>query len=260
MNTEEIKELLKKHNIFPNKFLDQHFLIDEEILKREVGYAEVSKEDTVLEIGPGIGTLTRLLSKAAKKVIVIEKDQKFGQILKKIPNTEVIIADALEVDWPPADKILSNVPYSISSPLVFKILDTSIKLAVLCLQKEFAVRMAARPGTKDYSRLSVNCALRADVKLLEDVPKEKYYPVPEVNSTIVKLIPKEFNPPEKFDSIVRALFQHKNKKVRNALLDSYHEIGSKEEVEKLIKGLGEISQERVIDLEPGEIVKIARTI
>ena len=258
MQISEIKSLLKKHNIFPSKSLDQHFLIDEEVLKREVEYAEVCAEDTVLEIGPGIGTLTKLLAEKAKKVIVIEKDQRFKPILENIPNVEVIIGDALKVEWPECTKILSNVPYSISSPLVFKIIGQPITLAVLCLQKEFAARMAARAGTQDYSRLSVNCTLRADVKLLEDVPKEQYYPIPKVNSTVLKLVPKQFSPPAKFENIVRALFQHKNKKARNALLDSCHEIGTEEEVKKFVEKIGERAQKKVTDLTPEDIIHLSK--
>jgi len=254
----EIKRILSHAGINLSRRLDQHFLVDSRILQREVEYANVTKEDTVLEVGPGIGTLTRFLAKAAKKVIVIEKDRKFESFLYKIPNTEVIIADALEIDFPPCDKILGNLPYSISSDITFKILSQPIELAVLCYQKEFAERMAAKPGTKEYSRLSVNCFLRANVEMLENVSKAKYYPQPKVDSAIVRLTPKKIGLPEKFDSIVRALFQHKNQKVRNALIKSAHEFGTKEDAKKFIKKLGETADRRVRTLTPEEILELSK--
>jgi len=254
----EIKRILNQAGIRLSKRLDQHFLIDERVLQREVQYANITSEDTVLEIGAGIGTLTRFLAKSAKKVIVIEKDRKFESFLQAIPNAEVIIADALETDFPECDKIVSNLPYSISSALTFKVLLTPIELAVLCYQKEFAERMIAKPGTKDYSRLSVNCALRAGIEWLETVSKAKYYPQPKVDSAILRLIPKKIPLPEKFDAICRALFQHKNQKVRNALIKSAHEIGTKEDAQKFIKRVGAIVDRRVITLTPEEILGIAK--
>ncbi|HIJ98840.1 TPA: ribosomal RNA small subunit methyltransferase A [archaeon] len=253
----EVKRILNQAGINLSKRLDQHFLVDERILQREVEYANITKDDNVLEIGPGIGTLTRFLAKAAKKVVVIEKDRKFESFLFQIPNTEIIIADALKIDFPPCNKILGNLPYSISSDITFKILSAPIEIAVLCYQKEFAERMTAQPGTKDYSRLTVNCTLRADIELLETVSKTKYFPQPKVDSAIVRLTPKQITLPPKFDAIVRALFQHKNQKVRNALVKSAHEIGTKKDVEKFVEKLGAAAQKRVISLTPEEIAVIA---
>ena len=118
--------------------------------------------------------------------------------------------------------------------------------------------MIGEPGTKDYSRLTVNCSIRADVEILEGVSKAKYYPQPKVDSTIVKLTPKQIEIPEMFDSITRALFQHKNQKVRNALIKSAHEIGGKEKAEKFVKNLGETANRKVITLAPEEILELSK--
>ncbi|HIJ97577.1 TPA: hypothetical protein H1009_00650, partial [archaeon] len=112
MQITELKKTLNSAGIRLSKKLDQHFIIDGRILKREVDYAAVTFEETVLEIGPGIGTLTKYLANSAKKVMVFKKDKIFEPFLKEIPNTEVIIGDALKIEFPACDKILSNVPYS----------------------------------------------------------------------------------------------------------------------------------------------------
>lgn len=241
----------------PKKRFSQNFLIDEKVLEREVNYANISNSNVVLEIGAGFGSLTKFLVKKASKVIAIEKDPKFENFLKKT-GADIIIADALEIDFPEFDKIVSNIPYSISSDLTFKILNYNFDCAVLCYQKEFSQRMLANPGEKDYSRLSVNCSLRAEIELLENVPKEKFYPKPKVDSSIVRLIPKKIELPKKFSSIVRALFQHRNQKVRNALTHSAHEIGTKAEVKSFLGEISNFSDKKVFELTPEEILEISK--
>lgn len=259
MQLSNLKALLNEHGITARKSFDQHFIVDDSVLQREVEYAEISEKDIVLEIGAGPGILTEFLARSAKKVFVIEKDSRFKEILEKIPNTEVIIGDALDISFPECSKIVSNLPYSISSDITFKILKEPIELAILCYQKEFAERMTARPHTKEYSRLSVNCFLRAEIEILETVPKGKYWPIPEVDSSIVRLKPKKFEAPEKFDAICRALFQHKRKKARNALMDSWHEISeTKEEVKKFVEKIGAKAEKRVTELEPEEIIEMLK--
>ena len=120
---------------------------------RHVEYAEVSCNDTILEVGPGLGILTTRLAEQAKKVIAIEADAKLAAYLRDVlpDNVELIEGDALKVPFPPFDKFVSNIPYSISSPLIFKLLEHDFQRAAVMLQKEFADRMVARPNTDDYS-------------------------------------------------------------------------------------------------------------
>jgi len=258
MKLNQLKALLAKNDIVPRKREDQHFLTDDFVLEREVGYAGITGEDTVLEIGAGPGVLTEKITAKAGKVVVIEKDARFKPILDDIPGVEVIIGDAMEVEWPAFNKFLSNLPYTISSALTFKLLENDFDVAVLCYQKEFADRMVALPGTSDYSRLSVNCSLRAHVELMETVPFNKYWPQPKVNSAIVRLTKKQTGLPAAFDGVCKALFQHKNKKVRNALVDSFHEISSDEGAVKVwVESLWGIKDKRVRELTPGEVVGIS---
>ncbi|KXB00304.1 hypothetical protein AKJ47_00875 [candidate division MSBL1 archaeon SCGC-AAA261G05] len=223
------KKILREHDIRLRKKSGQSQIIDEEVLERLVEPGKLSQEDTILEIGPGIGNLTDLLIQRAGRVIAIENDERLVKVLDErfsdVENLEVIQGDALEVDFPDFDKIISNLPFSISSEITFKILRQDFKLGVLMYQREFAQRMTASSGSSDYGRLSVNVFYRAKVEEVGEVPSSAFIPQPEVNSTILKLELRE--PPFKVDDeglfsrVLRAAFQHRRQKVRNALIHSF---------------------------------------
>ncbi len=235
------KHLLRLYNFFPRKRLGQNFIVNSDILRRLVSRASMTKNDIVLEVGAGLGFLTPLLSRDCKKVIAVEVDPKLVRILKEqlrgLENVDLIEGDILKVSLPPFNKVVSAPPYSISSPLLFHLLKRKFDWAVLILQKEFAERLAASVGTKDYGRLTVTISYRADVELLDYVPKEMFYPPPHVDSIMVCLKPREpsfqVEDEEIFFELVRALFTQRNKKVRNALIPFLRkrEISRKEAVE-----------------------------
>lgn len=207
--------------------LGQNFLTDKNIAKRETQYAEISDKDTVLEIGPGKGILTDILAEKAKKVIAIEYDKKLISDLEKIlpGNVELIHGDAVRIDFnalPKFNKVVSNLPFQISSKITFKLLDYDFDIAVLIYQKEFASRMIANVGTKDYSRLSVNVFYKAYCDILETIPKCCFNPMPKVDSCIVKLIPKKkpaFRVIDEkfFFEFIRNLFNNRRKKINNII-------------------------------------------
>jgi len=204
--------------------LSQNFLIDDRVAERQIKYAELNDRDIVLEIGPGNGVLTKKIAKIAK-VIAIEIDKKLAEKLEGLENVEVINGDAMEVDFSslPFNKVVSNIPYHISSPLTFKLLENKFDFGILMYQKEFAERMVALPGNKKYSRLSVMTYYRANCTILEHVPRTAFFPVPKVDSCIIKIIPigKRFEVNEElFEKVVSALFSHRRKKIKNALLIS----------------------------------------
>ena len=209
--------------------LGQHFLINKDIATKIAEAASIFGSETVLEIGPGKGMLTEELAQRAKKVTAIEKDKMLAEGLKdKWPNVIVIANDALEVEWPAFDKIVANIPYEISSPLLEIIFELR-KPAVLMFQKEFAKRLSAKPGTKDYSKLSVAAQYHCDIKKIVDVKRGAFRPMPKVDSTVVKLMPKEplFSTDDFFWETVGKLFQHKKRTIRAAiksahLYDHYH--------------------------------------
>ena len=282
----ETKQILNENGIILNKNLGQNYLIDDFKRKKIIEYAKLTKEDTVLEIGPGIGTLTIELAKKAKKVIAIEQDTSIFKILKKrldkegIDNVELINGDAVKVDFPQFNKVVSNLPYQISSPISFKFLKHDFDLAILMYQKEFADRMNGTVGTKQYSRLSAMLYFKAEVKFLSKVSPESFIPSPKVDSSVVQLKPKdissikidgeEYNIDDAaynvYSKVVKALFQHRNKKSKNALIDSRHIIGFKDKKE-LKRNLNDLEDEnprvkellleRTINLSPENIMELS---
>jgi 16S rRNA (adenine1518-N6/adenine1519-N6)-dimethyltransferase len=202
--------------------LDQNFLIDSGVLEREVRYSEIDEQDTVLEIGPGLGFLTERLARAAKKVIAIERDKRLEPVLKgelsSFSNVEFIFADCIDIEWPKFDAVVSNIPYSISAPFTFKLLDYSFESATICYQKEFAEKMVTEPGYPNYGRLSVMTQYYFEPEILEVVPKSAFWPQPKVDSAVVDLNPREgMERDKKFDDFVRELFRYSSKNVRNAV-------------------------------------------
>ena len=266
----ETRRILKKHNIRPIKKLGQNFLVDESLLKEQIEYANLNEEDTVLEVGAGIGNLTKFLLEKAKKVIVVEKDKRMIKILEDRfsgkENLEIIHSDVLKIDLPDFNKTVSNIPYVISSPLTFKLLETEFKKAIIMYQKEFAQRMVAKPGTREYSRLSVACHYYADIKLLRTVPETAFHPEPKVQSALVEINPRnpQFEVDEKFFfNLLRGLFIHRKKTVKNALTHSFNLIFNKasftktEVLEMLPKT---VLDRRVFTLKPDEIAEISNTL
>ncbi len=242
----------------------QHFLIDDLIVHRIIRYASVRAHDTVLEIGGGTGNLTRELARVCKKLVVIEKDKRLVERLSEIEQIEIIKGDALAVPFPPFDKTVSNLPYDISSKITFKLLTHSFTCGVLMYQKEFAKRMVAVPGTKDYSRLTVCLRYKSRCELLEDVHRTAFRPQPQVTSAIVRISP---TPPQFkvcdeafFHQFVRALFTQRRKTLRNALAATAKLLG----VDGIQKVSDELPREwlarRPSELAPPEIGCLANAV
>ncbi len=158
-------------NIKLDKRKGQYILKDRELISRQIDYAGLTGEETVLEIGPGLGALTYILAEKAAKVLAIEKDKRLYSYLKdKIPpNVELIKGDVLKCPLPDFDVVVSNLPYQISSPVTFRLLKHGFRKGVLMYQKEFAQRMVAKCGDKTYSRLSINVYYKAYCRVLEYV-------------------------------------------------------------------------------------------
>ena len=225
------KHLLRLYRVSPKKRLGQNFAVNSGMLQRFVSHASLTEDDVVLEVGPGFGFLTQFLSSKCKKVIAIEIDPQLVSFLRtqlhSLKNMELIEGDILKVSLPPFNKVVSAPPYSISSPLIFRLLEQQFDWAVLILQKEFAERLGASVGTKDYGRLTVNVYYRAEVELLEVVPRIMFYPPPDVDSMMVRLKPRtapfHVDDEETFFGLIRTLFTQRNRKVRNGLISFLHQ-------------------------------------
>lgn len=221
-------EILKELNKFPQKKYGQNFLTDEKALSDIVAAAKLSKDDIVVEIGSGLGVLTFALLAEAKKVIAIEADLDLADYLrdKKAKNLTVIRGDALQIDWTATldepYKIVANIPYSITSPLLQKIyhLEKKPSVVVLLVQKELAERLTAEPGNRDRGFMTVLSEANATVKVIRKVKPGSFYPVPKVGSAIIEVTPlSESQMPTIFWPAVEAGFRHARQTLMNGLKD-----------------------------------------
>jgi 16S rRNA (adenine1518-N6/adenine1519-N6)-dimethyltransferase len=226
--------LIRRAGVRGNPDHDQHFLVDDRVLDRLPDYAQEIDADLshVLEIGPGPGALTDRLLAVADHVTAIERDPELAEFLRREfadaigdGTLTVIEGDALEVDLPDFTASISNLPYSASSEIAFRLLPHERPL-VLMFQKEFAERMAAEPATDDYGRLSVTAGHYADVEVVEPVPKEAFSPAPAVQSAVVRTRPRnpayEVPDDDLFMRLVRAIFTQRRKTMRNAIRNTGH--------------------------------------
>ncbi|OZJ04993.1 putative dimethyladenosine transferase [Bifiguratus adelaidae] len=206
-----------------NKDLGQHILKNPLVAQGIVDKAGLRTSDTVLEVGPGTGNLTVKILAAAKKVVAVEMDPRLAaELQKRVQGTpdqrrlDIMIGDFMKADLPYFDVCISNTPYQISSPLVFKLLEhrPMFRCAVLMFQREFAMRLVAKPGDELYCRLSVNVQLYAKVDHVMKVGKNNFRPPPQVESSVVRLEPRNPPPPVDFkewDGLMRIAFVRKNK-------------------------------------------------
>eukprot|EP00030_Apusomonadida_sp_AF-17_P007482 a841500_1778.p2 GENE.a841500_1778~~a841500_1778.p2 ORF type:complete len:325 (+),score=117.58 a841500_1778:32-976(+) len=219
-----IKKLQEQsYGVQLNKGFGQHFLVNPRIIEEIIEKSELRSTDIVLEIGPGSGVLTMPMLEKVKKVIAIEIDARHVAELKKrtqggpfARKLEILVGDAIEIEWPYCDIIVANTPYAISSPLVFKLLAhrPMVRAAVLMFQREFAMRLVAPPGDPLFCRLSVNTQLLASVDHLIKVGKHNFRPPPKVESSVVRITPIDPPPPINFvewDGLTRLCFSRKNK-------------------------------------------------
>jgi 16S rRNA (adenine1518-N6/adenine1519-N6)-dimethyltransferase len=231
MNVENVKILLKKYGIRPLKSLGQNFLVNERVFDRIIRTAELSNNDIVLEIGPGIGNLTLRLGEKAQKIIAIEKDKKMCEILKRVlenqnvKNIKIIEQDALKLDFSQYTqkpyKLIANLPYYITSPVIRKFLELKKppESMILMVQKEVAQRICANPPK--LSLLAISVQFYAKPKIISYVSKKSFWPRPKVDSAIIKIVPfkvrwsKEYT--EKFFKIVKVGFSHPRKQLINNL-------------------------------------------
>ncbi len=233
-----IRHELKAYGLSPRKKWGQHFLVDQNIVNKVIRTAQVEKEDVVLEVGPGLGEMTIALARQAKKVIAVEIDPKLVEILKKkvagYSNVEVVREDILKVDFNPFRdqeghpiKVVANLPYQISTPLLFRLIESReiFSTITLMLQKEVAERMVAPPGGKEYGPLSIFVQLASNLSIRFSVKPSAFFPPPKVESAVVQMIWREkplvdLRDEEWFKKVVKGCLGYRRKTLLNALKHS----------------------------------------
>ncbi|EMA47880.1 16S ribosomal RNA methyltransferase A [Halococcus saccharolyticus] len=259
--------LLARAGIQPDRNQDQHFLVDDRVLDRLPTYAEAFDTSHVLEIGAGTGALTDRLLDTADRVTAIERDARLADFLREEfadacadGRLDVVEGNALSLEIPEFSVSVSNLPYGVSSEVLFRLLPAKRPLVIM-VQREFAERMVAAPGTDDYGRLSVTVGHYAECEIVETVPPEAFSPPPAVESAIVRTSP--CDPDYAIDEMaflafVRAVFTQRRKTVRNAIRNTTH-ISEIEQPAAVVEAADEeLLRKRAGDLTPEEFAALAR--
>ncbi len=268
LNLRETRAVLKEWGVRPSKRLGQNFLVDRNIQGKMINSIGLTEGDTVIEIGPGLGALTKELSRRAKKIIAIEKDRRLYGFLSKnlsFENLELIQGDVLKYNIKERVKIVGNLPYYISSPILTRLLEDRmfIDSIFITVQKEFAARLVAGPGSKDYSSLSCYAQFYADPKILFTVKKNAFYPAPKVDSSFLKIgvrkQPLYLTDEKKLFKIIRTCFEKRRKTILSSLAWN-KEFGDKEKVSRILDLSGISGQRRPETLSLGEFVELTEAV
>ncbi len=250
-----IKEQLTARNFAPRKSLGQNFLTDENILSKIVSAGNLGKDDLVLEIGPGLGALTEKILDQSKLVVAIEYDRGLFTILQEkftdytnliLLNQDILTTDLAEIikEYPRGTycyKVLANLPYYITTPVIFQLIESGLpwELMVFLVQKEVADRMVAGPGTKEYGALTVMLNFYGTIKKIGNVPKTVFYPIPQVDSTIIQIKPcgrKDYSSIYPYlHRVVQAAFGQRRKIILNALASLGKSFEDKELTAELLR-------------------------
>lgn len=230
---EETQMLLNQYGLRANKKLGQNFLINGQVIEEIIEKSCITKEDTILEIGPGLGSLTKALLHSAKRVIAVELDENMVNILQNRfnqENLEIINEDILKVDLHEITKkygkikVVANLPYYITTPIIMKLLEEEydIESITVMVQKEVGERLCAVPGSKDFGAVTIGVNYYSNAKMIIDVPKENFLPAPEVDSCVIKLDilkkpPVELKDKKRFFKLVKAAFSQRRKTINNSL-------------------------------------------
>lgn len=257
-NSQNTIEVLQKYNFSFQKKFGQNFLIDTHVLDKIIQSANITEDDMVLEIGPGIGTMTQYLAQAAGKVIAVEIDKNLIPILEDTlsgyDNVRVINEDVLKLDLKKlADeenngkpvKVVANLPYYITTPIIMGLFENEVPVVsiTVMVQKEVADRMQTGPGNKDYGALSLAVQYYADPYIVANVPPNCFMPRPKVGSAVIRLTCHQEKPVQVQDeklmfNIIRASFNQRRKTLANGLKNAATLDFTKEEVEAAIDALG----------------------
>jgi len=261
-----VRRELNALGIPPLKRFGQHFLVDKKTRAIMMESARLEPDDTVIEVGPGLGFITATLTSQPCSIIAIEKDRTLAEYLKnrfiKNSNVTIVQGDALEFQFQDQAKIISSPPYNISSKLILSILNSKFKLAVLLLQDEFVSRLTAPVGSRDYGRLTVTLQSRAKAERIIRVSRSAFYPSPKVDSAIVRIEPQTpdllIKDQRTFNELVRSLFTQRRRKLRGVLKKYLKETYPTEMNEILIRT--SFLEKRIFEIAPLELIGLSNII
>lgn len=279
---EETKTIMKKYGIKANKDLGQNFLINEEVVENIINSSEISKEDLIIEIGPGLGTLTKELIKRAGKVVCIELDKKMIKILKDrfitSSNLEILNEDVLQVDLNELikkhkgndnikkAKIVANLPYYITTPIIMKLLEDKLDIEsiTVMIQKEVADRLIDIPGGKYTGAITYTIFYYCESEKIMEVPNNSFIPEPDVTSEVIKMKLRnkpavEIENPKVMFMIIKSAFMQRRKTLLNALTNT-QVFASKQEGLKILKKLNLDENVRAENLSIQDYANIAKEI
>ncbi len=220
-------DLLQRYNLRAGRKHGQHFLVDPNTVRKIVRLASIDPDETIVEIGPGIGSLTVALAEAAKRVVAIEIDYEVAEALREmiagLDNVELLVGDAMSVDLDEPSRLVANLPYNVATPLILHVLDDlpQVRGGLVMVQREVGERWTASPGSKIYGSVSVHIEYRARAEIVAEVPRSVFMPPPKVSSVLVAFERRE--PPvdvadeAAFFGFVRRAFAHRRKTLRNSL-------------------------------------------
>lgn len=261
---------LKELEFAPKSYEGQNFLVSDNALKRIISESKINYHDTIIEVGSGLGILTELMAKLSKRVISFEKDKKLFDFLKKnldcYKNLELINCDFLKYDLLILEakspvKIVSNLPYSIASQVILKNCWSSlpIELCLYMVQREVAERITARPHTKTYGILSVFIQLYGDCKIVKNYNPQAFYPMPKVESSLIKIVPFEnknynFVNDKRLKKIVKAAFQQRRKKCYNSIENTFKI--NNDSIKNALLDAGVRLDSRAEDISPQQYIRL----
>ncbi len=292
MNEQQVRDFFTVNQTRPKKQLGQNFLVNPEILKIILEAGELTNTDTVIEIGAGLGCLTEVVARYAKRVIAVEIDTllykalkaRFGAAWRRDevpsplqksahPSVQLLNADILKLELatllsheaPTTFKVIANLPYSITTPILWKLLEhhKQIHSCVLMMQREVAERIVAGPGGKDYGALTIGITYHAEAELIATLPPENFYPAPKVDSALLKLTMREkpkvvVENEQLFFNVVRTAFRTRRKMLKNSLVRG--RFASAEVLVTIFEELGIAPQRRAETLDITEFAALANAL
>ena len=265
-------DLLRRHGLRAGVRRGQHFLVDPNTVRRIVRIADVGPDETILEIGPGIGSLTVALASTARRVVAVEVDAAVAKALREVlaeaSNVDVVVADALQADvvslLDGPCRLVANLPYNIATPLFIRVLSemSVITGGLVMVQRELGERYAAGPGSRTYGAVSVRVQYHATARIVGAVPASVFMPPPQVESVLVAFVRRKRPPVELIDeaaffAFVQAAFAHRRKTLRNSLVAAGYE---KDDLIGALGGAGIAERARPEDLSLAEFAGLHRAL